>query len=304
MIRVGPGFGDWLRTVRKEQHFTVRGLASAARLSPGTISPLESRRYAAPSVEVTRGISSALGVPVLAVAVVAAMFEADRLDFFREKFWDAVTAGIGLSVRDTWFAKVGGHYVGSVRESARIEVAQAAQRWSDAWAIPITADEWNIMETRGQLPEHWAHIVGTQMLDRLPGPWLWAILDAASADGTVSRDLILIAFLLGRLRRQTSEVIGAADDYDAFMRSCPAPADRGDARIARYVSWARAYVPAGGWTIASIRAMAAAPATVPDEVSELTARERRLIAQYRRLSPDDRSVIDHLLAGLLEKVHE
>jgi len=305
MVRVGPGFGDWLRHTRHAKRLTVRALATAAGLSPGTISPIESRRYAAPAPSVLQGLSAAFRVPLLAVGIVGGAFDSALLTFARERFWDAVTIGLRRDVRDTWYARTGGHYVRAVRtSSATASLEAAAQWWSDTWGLPISADEWHTLEESGILPESWAHHVGSRMLDRLPGSWLWSLLVAAGENlDDVPHDLIMMTFLMGRLHKQAAEGLGVDADYLALMRACPPPKDRGDARIARYIEWGRSYRPdPPGWFIPSAHPQPIAPfspdARMPSE--EWTAREHQLVMAYRLLTPEDQAAIDHILSALVK----
>ena len=88
MNRIGPGFGDWLKIARTERAFTVRGLATSARISAGTLSPIESRRYAKPDGAVIMALASALRVPVLAPAIIAGYMDQDIMDSVLDAPWE------------------------------------------------------------------------------------------------------------------------------------------------------------------------------------------------------------------------
>jgi len=303
MVRIGPGFGDWLRHTRHAQRLTVRALATAAGLSPGTISPIESRRYAAPALSVLQGLSAALRVPLLAVGIVGGAFDANLSTFVRERFWDDVTIDLRRDVHDTWYARVGGHYLRAVRTHATTSsLAVAAQWWSDTWGLPITPSEWHTLEESGILPESWARHVGLRLLDRLPGSWLWSLLVAAGAHlDDVPHDLIMMTFLMGRLHQRSAEGLGVTADYQALMRACPHPKDQDDARIAHFIEWGRSYRPdSPGWFIPSAypKPIAPFPSDAQTPSSEWTAREQQLVAAYRLLTPQNQAAIEQIVFAL------
>lgn len=296
VVRVGPGFGDWLRSMREECSFTVRGLAQEARLSPGTISPIESRRYASPSLSVLDALSAALHVPVLAAGVVGGAFESDAVDVLRERAWDVAARLHPALAKDDWFARVGGRYVQAVREASRAEVDAAARRWSDAWSIPISAAQWSDLETKGELPANWSQALGRNLLDRLPGCWIWGILRAAgdSPEDGLYADLIMVTFLMGRLRRKRCEELSAGQDYETLAKAVPTLNPKDLAR------WGRSFRTQVAWTIPPSRfAKPSAAADRQAPLGNLTADEQALITRYRALSPTDRSAINHIVSGLL-----
>ena len=214
---VTPSFGAWLQSTREEQGWTVSELAERAQLPRSTLATLESRarRGSRPRPDVILRISTAVHLPVLAVAVVAGYFERDVIDVGTDAVFDRIPIP---SLHVDWWARSGGAYLRVVRESKGLSSVSAVQRWSAQWsALSLTAEEWDLLESNGVLPESWESIAHLKQIDRLPGAWLWGLVHAVSGDMV---DLIGLAFGMARLRSVRCEKPwGAKSDYKQLARA-------------------------------------------------------------------------------------
>lgn len=214
-------------------------------------------------------------------------------DVLREPVWAAATQQHSTN---NWLAQFGGQYLKAVRLATGTEVETAAKRWTDEWAIPISADQWTALESHGKLPTQWAQKLDRQLFDRLPGSWIWGILRAAGdfPDNGLYSDLIMVTFLMGRLRRVRCKALGAEQDYETLAKAVPTsnPTD--------LANWGRSFRAQVGWTIPpSHFAKPSAFPTKKKPIENLTADEQELIRRYRILSPADRSAVNHIITRLL-----
>ncbi len=109
MPDITPSFGTWLQAMRESLGWTVSKLAERAGLPRSTLATLESRarRGSRPRSEVTARVAGAMGLPVLAVALIAGYFERD------------IEMGTGVAFGwmnemmggNDWWAQQGGAYL-------------------------------------------------------------------------------------------------------------------------------------------------------------------------------------------------
>ena len=294
-ISAGPGFGDYLRSARTSRSLSLRALADAAGLSSGSISPIESRRYARPSHALLVSLSAALQVPILCISAVAGYADPDLLDVTLDHVWDILGKFVPATRSVDWWSCNGGQYLATVRAQADISVEAAALHWSELWSPAITAQEWLQLEATGQLPPSWRAAAALSTLSQVPGSWLWGLLVAAAPDAAVEPDVIGLAFVMGRITKKLCVSWKAQTDYlqliEAF-RTSRHTVDNDD----NFIPTFRSITQQADWTIPSLKTdTALIPAAA---ASDLSPDESTLLTHYRMLSSSQKAAIHRIITDL------
>ena len=291
MVRFGPGFGDFLKLARLNKKHTVRGLSTAAGLSGGTISPIESRRYARPSMPVVKSLAAVLDLPVIAAAIVAGYADSDIM----ETPWP--------KPRQAEYSHTGGAYLASLRTNNDFPCTcdTAAKRWTSQWGVPMSTDEWARLEQTGLVPASWqATGMDFEFLSDLPGPWLWGLLASIMPQASLSGiDLMGLAFMLGRIDEKLCQEWSAEPDLftlDELLNI--AHTRHSQSASAVDVATGFRHMLHNGqiqWTKANVveKLKEALPDRIDDEQSLLTA--------YRALAADQKAAVRRIVQDLAQK---
>ena len=292
----GPGFGDYLHESRTQRDLTIRGLAELAHLPPGTISPIESRRYARPARPVIHSLSAALEIPILVPVITAGYADRDLVDVMLDHVWDGL-ARLSPSLRYDWWARAGGQYLSLLRDQSHTSADIVAARWSGLWSPPVTSEEWSQMESTGQLPSSLSPL---SFLSRVPGSWIWAFVAAVIGNpspGTTyynyNGDIIGLAFVMGRLSQKTCASWGAEKDYQQLITAFRT-ARKPHVSEPDLVRTFRTAVSEINWTVAKPDGQT----KNDDQVQEMPDDESSLLLHYRLLSAGQKAAVLRIVRDL------
>lgn len=277
-------FGRWLADQRQRHGYTTQEFAAQCGIKRPTISALESwaRRGSHPSVGIVTRIAQGLDLPLLAVAVAAGGFERTD-DVIADESLLAVLPvlrHLTPEVRSRQWSVWGAQYLRAV--AADTSEGTIADRWTQ------------LTEGSKALTQDWALVLNHGLisawttLDQVPGPALWAVVDAVGGDAV---DVAGLTLLLGRVGPTAARRWGLSADYAAWVeivadQGWGADFERFDAvayrQAMRAVDWVRG---APGPVVAP------PPGSDPDDLA------RRIAA----LTESDRAIIDTIVRRLEQR---
>ena len=214
-----PSWPTFLETIRKAYNWNISEFADYCHVSRSTIAVTlgTTRSVERPRAGIALKIAAGLGIPQLAMAVIAGYMDLDALD----KTIDVLNWPLRklVPLRGEWWNRTGGSYLQCCREQNHLSVQEVVHRWNSQWSIPVSEDDWFRVEQAGIFPTG-SDPSPFQGLERLPGTWLWAIVAACATDETVYADLVGLALVLGRIStfgRHRREWVQGSDDYENLL---------------------------------------------------------------------------------------
>ncbi|NMP24098.1 helix-turn-helix domain-containing protein [Sulfobacillus harzensis] len=242
-ISNSPSWRTFLEAMRLERGWSISQFAERCEVSRSTIAVAlgNTRAIERPRTEIALKIARGLGIPQLAMAVIAGYMDADTVT---DVAMDVIEWPIRkvAPARVEWWNRNGGAYVKLCREQNGLSVEDTIRRWNANWSIPITGiteEDWSKLEHQGIFPTG-PDKLPYRKLERLHGVWLWAIVHSCTVGQSGFADLVALAFVMGRITgvgRHRKEWIRGYDDYEklsvAFDRAMDKTHDRLDVEMYR-----------------------------------------------------------------------
>ena len=221
-----PSLAAFIRTFRMHHTpLSIRAASVAAGFPVGSWGPHESGHLVHPSLKKIHGIAHALGVRPWPLAIIAGISETPL-----HRLGSLVLDHALPTSSQVWWNQRGGAFLRCARGDQALTTV--ASRWAQKWPhIPMLANPqaWEILETTGILPPlpppppPLRSQIPPSPLRQVPGPWLWAVLDAATGDEV--RAYYLLPGLALAMETANRDTAAACEDLtswnvlaDAFAR--------------------------------------------------------------------------------------